>query len=156
MKKKLNPKLKVYVEYSNETWNTIFDQAKYCKEKGMAMRLSNNEYEAQLRYSAQRSLEIFKIFEKEFGGKDRLVRVLCRSRCEPVDRDHDHGLEGRVERRRRHRDRPVLRQRLRRPEDRGQGRRHERGRAPRRLQEDDRRQQDEERDLRGRGQEARD
>jgi len=83
VKKELNPKLKVYVEYSNETWNTIFDQARYCKEKGMAAGLSNNEYEAQLRYSAQRSLEIFKIFEKEFNGKDRLVRVVAAHGANP-------------------------------------------------------------------------
>src|SRR5262245_1321328 len=83
VKKQLNPKRKVYVEYSNETWNTIFDQAKYCKEKGLALGLSTNEYEAQLRYSAQRSVEIFKIFEKEFGGKDRLVRVLCAHSANP-------------------------------------------------------------------------
>ncbi|HKB02370.1 MAG TPA: hypothetical protein VKD90_09125 [Gemmataceae bacterium] len=83
VKKQLNPKRKVYVEYSNETWNTIFDQAKYCKEKGLALGLSTNEYEGQLRYSAQRSVEIFKIFEKEFGGKDRLVRVLCAHSANP-------------------------------------------------------------------------
>ena len=83
VKKELNPKLKIYVEYSNETWNTIFDQARYCKDKGMALGLSNNEYEAQLRYSAQRSQEIFKIFEKEFGGKDRLVRVLAAHGANP-------------------------------------------------------------------------
>lgn len=77
VKDKLNPKRKVYVEYSNETWNTIFEQAKYCRDKGKALGLSNNEYEAQLRYSAQRSVEIFKIFEEVFGGKDRLVRVLA-------------------------------------------------------------------------------
>jgi hypothetical protein len=76
VKDKLNARRKVYVEYSNETWNTIFEQAKYCREKGLAAGLSTNPYEAQLRFSAQRSLEIFKIFEEVFGGKDRLVRVL--------------------------------------------------------------------------------
>jgi hypothetical protein len=83
VKKMLNPKRKVYVEYSNETWNTIFDQAKYCKDKGLAMGLSTNEYEAQLRYSAQRSVEIFKIFEAEFKDKNRLVRVLATHSANP-------------------------------------------------------------------------
>jgi len=77
VKEKLNPKHKAYIEYSNETWNTIFAQSKYCKEKGLALGLSKNGYEAQLRYSAQRSIEIFKIFEEVFEGKDRLVRVLA-------------------------------------------------------------------------------
>lgn len=77
VKEKLNPKRKVYIEYSNETWNTIFAQSKYCKEKGLALGLSTNGYEAQLRYSAQRSVEVFKICEEVFGGKERLVRVLA-------------------------------------------------------------------------------
>jgi hypothetical protein len=77
VKDKLDPKHKVYVEYSNETWNTIFEQSKYCQEKGLGMKLSTNPYEAQIRYSAQRSVEIFKIFEEVFGGTDRLVRVLA-------------------------------------------------------------------------------
>jgi hypothetical protein len=77
VKDKVNSKHKIYVEYSNETWNTMFDQAKHCKEKGLELKLSENGYEAQLRYSAQRSVEIFKLFEEVFGGKDRLVRVLA-------------------------------------------------------------------------------
>jgi hypothetical protein len=83
VKDKVNTKHKVYVEYSNETWNTIFDQAKYCKDKGLALGLSKDGYEAQLRYSAQRSVEIFKIFEEVFGGKDRLVRVLAAHGANP-------------------------------------------------------------------------
>jgi hypothetical protein len=77
VKKKLKPSLKVYVEYSNECWNGIFKQAQYCKEQGKKLGLSQNDYEAQLRYYSQRSVEVFKIWEKEFGGKDRLVRVLA-------------------------------------------------------------------------------
>jgi hypothetical protein len=83
VKNKLNPKRKVVIEYSNETWNTQFEQARYCKEKGLAQALSKNPYEAQLRYSAQRSVEIFKIFEEVFGSKDRLVRVLATHAANP-------------------------------------------------------------------------
>lgn len=83
VKDKLDPKRKVYVEYSNETWNQIFEQAKYCKDRGLALKLSDNPYEAELRYSSQRSVEIFKIFEEVFGGKDRLVRVLAAHGAHP-------------------------------------------------------------------------
>jgi hypothetical protein len=76
VKEKLNPNRKIYLEYSNETWNSIFEQAKYCKEQGLKLGLSNNDYEAQLRFSSQRSVEVFKIFEKVFGGKTRIVRVI--------------------------------------------------------------------------------
>ncbi len=80
---KLNKDRKVYVEYSNETWNGQFEQARYCARKGKELGLSDNAYEGQLRYSAQRSVEIFKIFEEVFGGKDRLVRVLSTQSVNP-------------------------------------------------------------------------
>lgn len=76
IKARLDPRRKVYVEYSNETWNRSFAQAVYCITKGMELKLSNNDRQAGLRYQAQRSLEIFAIFEEVFGGKERLVRVL--------------------------------------------------------------------------------
>lgn len=80
---RLDKKRKVYVEYSNETWNGQFEQARYCGRKGKELGLSDNAYEGQLRYSAQRSVEIFKIFEDVFGGKDRLVRVLAAHSVNP-------------------------------------------------------------------------
>jgi hypothetical protein len=83
VKDKIDAKHKIYIEYSNETWNTIFDQAKFCQERGLALKLSDNPYEAQLRYSAQRSVEVFKIFEEVFGGADRLVRVLAAHGAHP-------------------------------------------------------------------------
>jgi hypothetical protein len=83
VKDKLDPKHKVYVEYSNETWNTIFEQSKFCQERGLALKMSENPYEAQIRYSAQRSVEVFNIFEEVFKGKDRLVRVLAAHGAHP-------------------------------------------------------------------------
>jgi hypothetical protein len=83
VKENLNPKHKVYVEFSNETWNQIFDQAKYCTERGLALKLSENPYEAELRYSSQRSVEVFKIFAEVFGGTDRLVRVIAAHGAHP-------------------------------------------------------------------------
>jgi hypothetical protein len=77
VKKDLKSTLKVYVEYSNECWNGAFPQAKYCQEQGKKLALSNNANDAQLRYYSQRSVEMFKIWEDVFGGKDRLVRVLA-------------------------------------------------------------------------------
>jgi hypothetical protein len=83
IQKELAKDRKVYIEYSNETWNGQFEQARYCARKGKELGLSENGYEGQLRYSAQRSVEIFKIFEKVFGGKDRLVRVLAAQSVNP-------------------------------------------------------------------------
>jgi hypothetical protein len=83
VKNKLEPDLKVYVEYSNECWNGMFGQARYCLEKGKALALSDNDYQAQLRYYSKRSVEIFKVWREVFGGKDRLVRVLAAQSANP-------------------------------------------------------------------------
>jgi hypothetical protein len=77
VRKRLEPSLKVYLEYSNECWNGSFQQARYCQEQGTKLGLSQNKFEAQLRYQSQRAVEVFKIWEREFGGMNRLVRVLA-------------------------------------------------------------------------------
>ncbi len=74
----LDPELKVYVEYSNEVWNSQFQQSHYARQQGLAAGLSNNEYEAGLRFYSQRSVQIFQIWKQVFGAQgDRVVRVLA-------------------------------------------------------------------------------
>ncbi len=85
--------LKVYLEYGNEVWNPLFPQHDYAVEQGMALELAAagdeeaqqrfvwlglgaEEFPAGLRFQAQRSVEVFGIFERFFGSRDRLVRVL--------------------------------------------------------------------------------
>lgn len=82
VKKHLEPGRQVYVEYSNECWNGQFEQARYCREQGKKLGLSKNDYEAQLRYFSRRSVEMFAIWEKEFGTKG-LVRVLASQSVNP-------------------------------------------------------------------------
>ena len=77
VKSKLAPGRKAHIEYSNETWNFMFAQTRYCLEQGKKLKLSDNDYQAALRYNSQRALEIFAIWEEVFGGRDRLVRVLA-------------------------------------------------------------------------------
>ncbi len=83
VKARLKPELKVYIEYSNECWNGIFAQAGYCKDKGKALGLSDNDYQAQLRYYSKRAVEIFRIWEEVFGGREHLVRVLAAQSANP-------------------------------------------------------------------------
>jgi len=71
----LDPALKVYVEHSNEVWNGDYPQARYAQQRGLELRLSANPSEAQIRYHALRSREVFGIFEEVFPP-ERLVRVL--------------------------------------------------------------------------------
>jgi hypothetical protein len=79
----LAPGRKVYLEYSNETWNGQFAQARYCRQQGLKLGLSKDAYQAQLRYSSQRSVEIFKLFEAVFGNDPPLVRVLAAQSANP-------------------------------------------------------------------------
>ncbi len=76
VREKLDPKLRVYIEYSNEVWNFGFKQAHFAATRGKELKLSDNAYQAQLRFYSQRSVEIFKLWEQEFGGRRRLVRVM--------------------------------------------------------------------------------
>jgi hypothetical protein len=73
VKEKLAPDLKPHVEYSNEVWNAMFDQARWAEARGKGMNLGNPDH---LRFYSQRAVEIFKIWEEVFGGTDRLVRIL--------------------------------------------------------------------------------
>ena len=70
VKANLNPKLKIYIEYSNEVWNYGFKQAQYATEQGKILGIDG------LQYYADRSLQIFNIWEQVFGGSDSLVRII--------------------------------------------------------------------------------
>jgi hypothetical protein len=80
----LNPELPIYIEYSNETWNPLFSQTQYCREQGLARKLSDNPVQAGHRFSVQRSLEIFRIWEEVFGSRKRLVRVIAGQAANPA------------------------------------------------------------------------
>jgi hypothetical protein len=79
VKEHLNPKLKVHIEFSNEVWNGMFQQAQWAQEKATERKIGEptRPWEGRAVFYVQRSLEIFKIFEQEFGGTDRLVRILA-------------------------------------------------------------------------------
>ena len=76
VKQHLNANLKPHIEYSNETWNTLFSQGGYMIDRGMKLGLDTNAQRAGFRYYSQRSVEIFKIWENVYGGSKRLVRIL--------------------------------------------------------------------------------
>jgi len=74
---------RAYIEYSNETWNGAFSQAREVIERGQALGLSGDAFQAGLFYHAKRAVEIFTIWEDVFGGTDRLVRVLAAQAANP-------------------------------------------------------------------------
>lgn len=83
VKSHLDPKLKVFIEYSNEVWNGMFSQNRYAREQGAARKLDENIYHAGWRYYSERSVEIFRIWEDVFAGADRLVRVMASQTADP-------------------------------------------------------------------------
>lgn len=74
--KHLNPDLKAYIEYSNETWNGVFLQTHHMQLMGERLGLDAHKIYRGLKYYSQRSVEIFDLWEKAFKGNNRLVRVL--------------------------------------------------------------------------------
>ncbi len=75
----LDPSLPVYVEYSNETWNSMFSQTTYVQDQGQALGLDPDRWTAGQKYVAYRSAQIWRIFEEEFGAAapTRLVKVMA-------------------------------------------------------------------------------
>lgn len=78
---KLKSTLRVYVEYSNETWNGSFSQFNYSIAQGQAMVMpgSNQFYQGQA-YCVWRSLQAFDAFQSAFGAPQmgsRVVRVFA-------------------------------------------------------------------------------
>ncbi|MFB9883871.1 IPT/TIG domain-containing protein [Planobispora siamensis] len=76
---KLAPGRKAYIEYSNELWNSAyaFQQTPWVRGKGQELGLATEPWVAGQRYQALRSVEIFQIWNEEFGAEagTRLVRV---------------------------------------------------------------------------------
>ncbi len=74
--RRLAPDRKVYLEYSNETWNSIFEQYTYAGNQGIALGFATTLWEGAWRYHAHRAVQIFRLWEQEVGRR-RLVRVLA-------------------------------------------------------------------------------
>ncbi len=76
---RLEPERKVYIEYSNEVWNSMFEQNRYAQARAKELGLGSADrpWEGGGMFYARRSVQIFDIWEDVFGGTDRLVRVLA-------------------------------------------------------------------------------
>ncbi len=75
-KDNLNPNLNIYLEYSNEVWNGIFEQNYYAAEKGAELGYTGEPWERTWKYTAKRSADIFYIFENVFGNSNRFVKII--------------------------------------------------------------------------------
>ncbi|BAU07271.1 type I secretion C-terminal target domain-containing protein [Fischerella sp. NIES-3754] len=71
VKEKLNPNLKVYVEYSNEVWNGAFGQHQWAQEQGQKLGGDWTDWHSR------RTEQMGDIWDKAFGNNsDRVVTVL--------------------------------------------------------------------------------
>lgn len=78
----LDPDLRIWIEWSNETWNPAFPQAAYAIDRGTALQLSDDPFQAGLFYHARRAGELFAI-ATEAIGRDRFVGVLAAQSANP-------------------------------------------------------------------------
>lgn len=80
----LKTSLKVYLEYSNETWNGGFKQSQYCCDEGLLAGLDVNRWTAGFRYHAWAALRVFRAGELVLGpDSPRLVKVLATQSANP-------------------------------------------------------------------------
>lgn len=72
---RLEPERTVYVEHSNEVWNSIFEQFDYANLRATQLGIPGDPFQAAMRYHSQRSVEIFDLWDDHFSP-DQLVRVM--------------------------------------------------------------------------------
>jgi hypothetical protein len=76
LRDQLNPQLTPYIEYSNEVWNTTFSQHTHARTQGLNLGLDTDGYQAAIKYYAQRSTEIFTIFENTYNNPNQFTAVI--------------------------------------------------------------------------------
>ena len=76
VKKNLKPNLRAWYEYSNELWNGGFQQTHYAGEMGKKLKLADQPWEAGWKFTAHRSIEIFKLLDEVYAGQSNLVKVI--------------------------------------------------------------------------------
>lgn len=76
-KTRLDPSLKIYLEYSNEVWNGIFAQNEYAATAGQALAYTGQPWERAWKYTVKRSADVFYQFENVFGtNSGQLVKII--------------------------------------------------------------------------------
>jgi hypothetical protein len=74
----LDPSLKVYVEWSNETWNGVFSQNRYSFDRGNALGLDPDPWTAAFKYQVYAAVRVFEQFDRVFGANSPgVVKVVA-------------------------------------------------------------------------------
>lgn len=72
----LDENLTLYVEYSNEVWNSGFSQRAYADSMGNALGYTGNSWEQGWKYYAKRAADVMTIFDAVFNDSTRLKKVI--------------------------------------------------------------------------------
>jgi len=72
----LNGSTKIYLEYSNEVWNSIFSQNQDCAAFAQELGYTGQPWERTWKYTSKRSADIFKAFEDVFADDSRLIKII--------------------------------------------------------------------------------
>lgn len=75
LRDRMEPTVPIYIEYSNEVWNYLFDQARYVHALLDLPGNDPDDFRKLLRGYAERSGELFQIFKRILG--DRVKTVLA-------------------------------------------------------------------------------
>ena len=79
VKNHLDPSLQVYVEYSNEVWNSAFKQSRWVEQQAQATWSNASESKGTKRidWYSRRTTEITQIWDEVFGAdKERVIGVM--------------------------------------------------------------------------------
>jgi hypothetical protein len=78
VKERLDPGLKVYVEYSNETWNSGFSQSAFCSQQGLNRGFSSDATLARFYFHVYAAVRLHKVFLDTFRDEpERIVKVIA-------------------------------------------------------------------------------
>lgn len=83
VRQRLDPDLRVWVEYSNEVWNTMFPQSAHAAAQGLALGLADDPDLATIRYYSRRTGELHRAFGEGLGEPARMVRVYAGQSASP-------------------------------------------------------------------------
>jgi len=78
VKEKLDPNLNVWVEYSNETWNSGagFDQGGYVGNRGVQMGFNTQAYTAGFTFHVYAAMRLHKVFLDKFAGQTQRIKTV--------------------------------------------------------------------------------
>ena len=81
----LNPNLVLYVEHSNEVWNSAFAQYSYALQRGQAEFRSGTNFDRVLNWHGRRTAEMCDLWKTVFKGQEQRLRCVAGSQAASSD-----------------------------------------------------------------------